>query len=442
MDWIGLSLHAGGLDSMKLINALYISYDGALEPLGQSQVIPYLEGLAREGICFTLITFEKLADLRKNEEVQQIRERLDRSGIHWIKLRYHKCPTLTATAWDVLIGSLAGLWTVFRTRAQIVHARSYVAGAMALVITAITNTRFIFDMRGFWPEERVEGNIWRANGLLYRLSKILERWLFARADEVVVLTEKAKETLTATPYRSLLRLDSHITVIPCCVDTSRFSLHNLNEGNLINALGLKPDSYLVYVGSLVAWYLLDEMLDFFSLAKNSRPSLQFLILNRGEHNLVKERAAKRELGPHDLVIVEAKPQDVPVYLTNALAGICFKKPSFSTKGSSPIKFAEFLAAGLPVVVNEEVGDADQFVYRNKVGVVVTRFTQDEYNRRWSALVDLLQSDNDLRHRCRIAVETQLSLQSGVRKYSEIYSQKEGGEVQAKRPRGRNGVFTR
>jgi len=37
---------------------LYISYNGMLDPLGQSQVIPYLKELSRAGVSLTLLSFE------------------------------------------------------------------------------------------------------------------------------------------------------------------------------------------------------------------------------------------------------------------------------------------------------------------------------------------------------------------------------------------------
>jgi len=40
---------------------LYISYNGMLEALGQSQVIPYLRELSRRGVRFTLLSFEREA---------------------------------------------------------------------------------------------------------------------------------------------------------------------------------------------------------------------------------------------------------------------------------------------------------------------------------------------------------------------------------------------
>ena len=42
------------------MNVLYLSYDGMTDPLGQAQVIPYLQELSsKHGHTYTLISFEK-----------------------------------------------------------------------------------------------------------------------------------------------------------------------------------------------------------------------------------------------------------------------------------------------------------------------------------------------------------------------------------------------
>ena len=46
-------------------NILYISYDGILEPIGQSQILPYIIRLS-EKYNINIITFEKSKDLDNN----------------------------------------------------------------------------------------------------------------------------------------------------------------------------------------------------------------------------------------------------------------------------------------------------------------------------------------------------------------------------------------
>ena len=146
---------------------LYISYDGMLEPLGQSQVLAYLKHLAKE-YHIHLISFEKIDDWKKTKERQQLRKDIIEADIFWHPLRYHKKPSALATAWDISIGFLLGLVLVLRYKIKIVHARSYVSSVIALAIKRITGIAFLFDMRGFWADERVDGGLWDLKNPVYK----------------------------------------------------------------------------------------------------------------------------------------------------------------------------------------------------------------------------------------------------------------------------------
>lgn len=392
--------------------ALYISYDGALEPLGQSQILPYVRGLAASGVPLALLTFEKPGDLRDRERVEMLRRSLLADGIAWTALRYHKRPSTPATAWDVTRGIAAGLWLLAHHRARVVHCRSYVAALIGLCLTRLTGARFIFDMRGFWPEERVEGGVWAPSSALFRLAKRLERAFFSASDEVIVLTERARRTLGREPYRRAIGPTTPITVIPCCADTERFARPNVHENG---AAGLPRT--IVYAGSVGTWYMLDEMLDFFATAAALDGDLRFLVLNRGERKAIRQAAARRGLDRID--IVAAAPDEVPGHLSRAYAGLYFIKPVFSKTGASPTKLAEYLAAGLPVIVNAGVGDADDLVIARRVGVVVEHFTGDEYAEKWQAL-ERLAAEPGVRRRCRDTADHAFGLALGVARYREVY----------------------
>ncbi len=82
---------------------LYISYDGVLEPLGQSQVLAYLKQLAKDNTIH-LISFEKADDWAEVTERNRIANDIATAAILWHPLRYHKRPSALATAWDILQG--------------------------------------------------------------------------------------------------------------------------------------------------------------------------------------------------------------------------------------------------------------------------------------------------------------------------------------------------
>src|SRR5215469_4544779 len=122
---------------------LYITYDGVLEPLGQSQVLRYLEKLAVDHTIY-LISFEKKEERQDRARLEAMYEHLSGIGVAWLPLTYHKTPSLLATVWDIAVGTSAALWIMARRRVRIVHARSYVPALMALIVKRLTGARFLF----------------------------------------------------------------------------------------------------------------------------------------------------------------------------------------------------------------------------------------------------------------------------------------------------------
>src|SRR5881296_3160823 len=85
---------------------LHISYNGMLDPLGQSQVIPYLKELSKLGIQFTLLSFEReqAYGVEGEQLCKILNDELSQFGIKWHRLRYHQRPSIPATAFDVAAG--------------------------------------------------------------------------------------------------------------------------------------------------------------------------------------------------------------------------------------------------------------------------------------------------------------------------------------------------
>jgi hypothetical protein len=166
------------------VRVLYISYDGLLEPLGYSQVYEYLRVLAKAHEIF-LITFEKAADWQDAARCEALRKEVEAAGIRWHPLRYHKRPTVPATFWDIAVGMAVGFALVLKHRIELIHARSYVPSLIALWLKKVFKSKFLFDMRGFWADEKVDARSWSEAGALYRITKRLEKSLLLNADVVV-----------------------------------------------------------------------------------------------------------------------------------------------------------------------------------------------------------------------------------------------------------------
>src|ERR1041384_8012227 len=92
--------------SLENRRVLFISYNGMLEPLGQTQVLPYLREMSKRGVQFTLLSFEKDNAFTDQGRMTclELKQRLQKERIDWHWLRYHQRPSLPATMYDVLEG--------------------------------------------------------------------------------------------------------------------------------------------------------------------------------------------------------------------------------------------------------------------------------------------------------------------------------------------------
>lgn len=380
-----------------------------LEPLGQSQVLAYLQKLSQSH-HFYLISFEKKEDWGRLRERSEIERRIKAAGIHWYPLRYHKNPSFFATILDIINGLAVGLFLVFMHKIGIVHARSYVASVIAILIKQLTGTRFVFDMRGFWADERVDGNIWIESGRMYRIAKWCEAYFLRKADHVVSLTHAAVRIMQS--YEYLQDRMPPFTVIPTCADLQKFktSPRSRKEGELF---------VLGYLGTVGTWYLFDEVAKTAAALIKLIPNAKFLIVNRDEHDYIQQRLTKAGVPDSSVEIVSASPDRVPALISRMHAGIFFIKPVFSKQASAPTKLAEFLGCGIPCLANSGVGDMAEVLRENRVGVAVDRFDTESLITGLHQLL-ALTVDHETRQRCIDTAYRYFSLEDGVKKYRKIY----------------------
>jgi glycosyltransferase involved in cell wall biosynthesis len=397
------------------VKTLYICYFGLREPLVQTQVLPYLRQLSAGGIKVSLLTFDS-SELSQKER-EGWRNQLSRQGIRWFSLKYHKRPSLPATLYDIVAGTLLASRLVRREGIEVVHARSHVPAAMAALTKKISACRMVFDIRGFFPEEYVDAGLWPAGGLLYRLTKRAEKRLLGSSDACVVLTKRAREIVRSSPA---LPASVPVEVIPCCVDLQRFAGANGCREQMRKQLGVEARRVIVYVGAMGGWYLSEEMADFLALAHELDQSTFALILTQSSLSEVAGRLSRRGMSDSDFLVVTVAPGQVPHYLAAADLAFCFIKPSYSKVSSSPTKIAEYLASGLPVVCNAGIGDVDEVLSGDRVGVMVRDFSPEAYAQ---AICDAeaLRSEPGIAERCRASARAHFDLLSvGGPRYRSVY----------------------
>ena len=399
------------------MRALYLSYDGLTDPLGGSQVLPYLVGLSGRGHHITIVSCEKAG--ADQAAWDRVRKTCRDAALEWHPLSYHKDPPILSTLWDVASMQQKAEQLSRRSRFDLVHCRSYVPALVGLRLKRKFGTRFLFDMRGFWPEEKLEGGGWNRNLLfrsVYRFFKSREREFFQEADAIVSLTTAARDQMALRPKDERPVADP--VVIPCCVDFDHFHLPDSESRQRARQLlGIDPDApVLCYLGSLGGYYMLDEMLRFFAAFRDQRPGARFLFVSREPTAMIAEAAAKAGLDRDAVVVRAADRSEVPELLAAADFGISFIHPTFSKIASSPTKLGEMLAAGLPMVVNAGVGDVDAIMADTGAGVVVDRFDREGLHDAAASLGAFRASSEKIRE----GAMRWFRLDQGVTTYHDIY----------------------
>lgn len=391
------------------------------DPLGQSQVLPYLTGLSKLGYSFTLISFEKRNKYIENKN--QIKQICSEAQIQWIPLSYTKRPPVLSTLWDYrkMIRKARRLHQT--NPFDLVHCRSYVAALASLSLKKSVGLKFLFDMRGFWADERVDGNLWNLKNpgykLIYKFFKSKERQFLQNADHIISLTEAGKFEMLKWGIPNLT--PDKIQVIPCAADFNLFGLSSseYREEAKLNLGFQKDDFILSYVGSIGTWYLLNEMVAFFRLLKQKCNHAKFLMLTPDNGDYIKSVLKQHSINLNDVVIKYAPRIQLPALAYASDFNIFFIKPAFSKIASSPTKLGEMLAMGIPVICNSGVGDVAQIVTETQSGFCIDDFSETTFNR---VIDKMLTYKNIDREAIRNKAQRIYDLQHGIKSYLKVYNQ--------------------
>lgn len=385
------------------VRCLYITFNGLLDPLGQSQVLPYIYDLASAGYKFYLISLEKKQDAKA---IKDLKNNLKAYGIKWYRLKYFKlfAPGMIV---NIFQSFLLSFYLVVFKKIRLIHCRAYPPMFSVLPIKKIFKTKLIFDMRGFWPENLADSGRIKYNSIYYKILKFLERKSILTSDWVVTLTPEAEKIVK----NNFSQADLRTTWMPTCVDEKKF---NVNGDNMF-----ANKFVVVYSGSLWSFYDAVAMADFFKVLKAKIKNAHFLILGNNETEKLDKLFDKKGIEKDDYTVLTLNPKDVPKYLASSDLAIAFIYDFPSEKGAFPTKVGEYLASGLPVVVSTQCQYLKDIIVSNKTGIVIDKFDKDSLNDTVSSLMAILD-DKETPDRCRAVAERHLSKSVCVNKYLEIY----------------------
>ena len=386
------------------------------DPLGQTQVINYLIGLSLKGYSFDILSFEKTKRYKLYKD--QIGKLLLESNIDWYPQVFHTSPPILSKFYDKSKAFFEASRLHKKNKYDLIHCRSYIASEIGLKLKRKTGVKFIFDMRGFWADEKADGGSWDRNNWfwnkVYLSYKNKEKDFIVESDYIISLTEAAKNEMESwTFYNATVP----IKVIPCCADSNHFAL--VNKSDKIEAkkmLNIDPSNFVLsYLGSLGSWYMLDEMLDFYKCLIKKSSNAVFLVITNSNLDSITDQIRRRGLLDDNIIVLNLPYSEVPKYMAASDLSLSFVKPVYSKMSSSPVKNGEILSMGIPLVMSN-IGDAAKMELLEACWLL-NEFTHESY----SILIDkIFNSATKDPVQIREWAISHFSLESGVKSYSEVY----------------------
>lgn len=397
---------------------LFLSPTSALSPLLQSQGIPHMRELsARFGVEFILLTIEPDDGELHSQEARHLREKLSAWGITWLTMPNGRVPLLPNSTSDLLRGIPKVARIICSNKIDLVHCRSYVPAYIMLMLKKLARATFVFDMRGFYPDEYVRYGHWTREDWQYRCSKWLERRCIQAADWIVLTSEGMHhELMSVTGESAGGAIDKKSSIIPNCVDMDRFIVDASTRDTMRAKYGLSNSVvFLWLVAGITKPHMPEEICSFFQMAKAHFESPRLLVLTHtpGAEAILQSHG----LTSQDYIVASVPPTEVPKFTAMADAGLNFCD---SAHAGSAIKIAEYLASGVPLVISSTVERAEELTAETRTGVIVKSFSPQAYAEAAIQLTTLLVDRVSVARRCRAIAKERLSIDYAVNRYADVY----------------------
>ncbi len=257
----------------------------------------------------------------------------------------------------------------------IYHCRGESAAEWAVQLTQyFPGDKVVLDVRGHWPAERLY-----MSGIEYpelATGKDLDEYNRLRNRLVNAVKSVDAVTTVSDALRRVLIDDMgaepDCAVVPCCVthitaDTDR---ERLRKEWGVGA----DDLVVVYSGTTAAYQHLEDLtIPFMKQLALSNPKVRLAFFS-SEVEKIKAMLSAAGVDASKVILKSFQQNEVAAALTACDAGILIRKPTLVNRVANPVKIAEYLAAGLPIIIEKGVGGVADEMFEQSLlmGIEMTK----------------------------------------------------------------------
>ena len=273
---------------------------------------------------------------------------------------------------------------------------------------------FVFEVRDLWPESLAAVGIGSDDTLLHHALAGIARFLYERADHVVVVTPAFQDRLTKDWHVPVKK----ISVVQNGVEADTFSPDAVVMENLRKQFGIEDKFVASYIGTMGNAHGLESLLDTAAALKMRNPRVIFLLVGEGAEK-AKIKAAAQSRGLLNIRFVDQQAREkIPSFILASDACLVLLRKADVFKTVIPTKMLEFMSCARPVILGVD-GQARQILDDAGAGIPVEPENPEALATAIQQLYDNRSLARSMGKRGRDYIVKNFSRATTARQYIEV-----------------------
>ncbi|BDS15244.1 glycosyltransferase family protein [Aureispira anguillae] len=361
---------------------------------------------------YHIVTEEQKAYALSPQEQQSIQEKLAQQDIFWHPMPYRGGKfILFKKLWN-FIGLFFKIWGIKRKeQAKVIVGFLAIAGGYAYIISRILRFKlmvFCFEPHSLYMKEF---GIWSERSLKYKILNKIEHLQATQADYVTGPTIHTIELLKKWNSKAQLFR------VPISVDTEKFTFSATDRQRIRNQYKIPSDRYLMlYLGKFNGIYYNEkEVAAFCKRLVDFDPKILIFTISPTPSETIEQAYLEAGLQASDFIVLNKIPYDeIEGYISACDMGMVAIPPLDSQKYRTPVKIGNYLACGIPFLLNRGIADDDIMAEEENVGVVFESLDAKDFGQPLAKLRAFMDEEpTSLQKRCRAAALKHRGIQNSV-----------------------------
>jgi glycosyltransferase involved in cell wall biosynthesis len=287
-------------------------------------------------------------------------------------------------------------------------------GPVAIRFSSLFNRMsYIYDVRGTIGDESIASGTGYIKRHIY---KWLESWGIRNAKHITAVTQYLADHIKMKCFRE------DVFVIPSSVNTEMLSISDEDAQQSRTKLGYDiSDIVLIYSGGLSHYQQVPAMLNLWRKVLDEEDVHFLLLTNDDPHSKRQVIGSLDDFGSR-IQHKSVSRKDVPLILASADIGFMLRDARELNYAASPVKFAEYLAAGLVIVASPGTGDASNLIEEKNIGVLIEPGNYNEGEALIRQLLSNVRKNRSIyRTRSKSLAYKRYDWKAYIGIYQELYS---------------------